>query len=101
MLSHLSTVLSNVMKFIFLLIMLELLSESCFEMLCFDLLFGSAKTRIILVYRPPNLYLNKLAQQNQLSALETLFEYLTCVKYSTFICGNFNFPDIDWIALEI
>ena len=84
----------------FILDNVRLLSESGCEMLCFDMLSGSAKTRIILVYRPLNSYLNKLAQQNQLSALVTLLEYLTCVKYTTFICGDFNFPDIDWIALK-
>ena len=81
--------------------MVKLRSESGCEMLCFDIILTATKHRVILVYRPPNLHLSKLSQQAQLSAMTQLLNYLSDVKYTTFICGDFNFPAIDWDTLNV
>ena len=42
----------------------------------------------------------KTDQIKQLTALVNLLDELSCTKHTTFVCGDFIFPDINWINFK-
>jgi Endonuclease-reverse transcriptase len=67
---------------------------SSLELLGFDLLCSDSKIRFFVVYRPPYRDLQYL----QL-LIECLTVYTDCIQTNV-ITGDFNFPSIDWVALN-
>ena len=62
------------------------------EVLCIDILCNNYKHRFICVYRPPS-YDAKLTCD-----LTNCLNFLCNVNFIVTICGDFNFPNIDWTA---
>ena len=75
----------------------NLISVSGCDIICFDIYFKIAKYRFILVYRPPVLFLPKVDQVHKMQALTQILSSLSATKATTFILGDFNLPNIDWI----
>ena len=67
------------------------------DIICFDIYLKFAKYRVILVYRPPVLFLPKVEQVHKMQALTQILSSLSATKDTTFILGDFNLPNIDWI----
>ena len=69
------------------------------DIVCVDIYFKSVKYRFILVYRPPMLFLPKVDQDHEMQVLTQILSSLSATKDTTFILGDFNLPNIDWINL--
>lgn len=69
-----------------------ILVKSCFQVNQIEVLHLQSHTfRIINVYRAPNLNFDSTKSYG------TKLVDLSLVSYPTIICGDFNFPNIDWI----
>ena len=68
---------------------------SYLEIICIDVIDNNFKNRLIVVYcLPPAAILDYLASFYECLAV------LCNVDYACIICGNFNMPGLDWLAMD-
>ena len=72
------------------------------EVVCFDIYVAKTTYRIILLYRPPNsCFTNVEHCKHGIEALKTSLNELIHVQHTTFICGDFNLPNINWLTNNV
>ena len=77
---------------------LNLCTEAHIEILCFDIHVNKNVSRIILVYRPPNSSFGKTDHiRGGIKSLNIILNELIHLHHTTYICGDFNLPNINWL----
>ena len=66
------------------------------DIVCFNITVHSTNYRFILIYRPPHSSL-KTEIPLKTTALINVIEKLSDLQITTFILGDLNFPDINWM----
>jgi hypothetical protein len=67
------------------------------EIICFDIFLGKIIYRFILLYKPPSTsFINVMHLKKAMDIIIIALTELTDPQFTTFICGDFNLPHINW-----
>ena len=91
-----SSSLKSIIKPLSNIVINQLNDINC-EIICFDIFVCKSTYRFILLYKPPNSCFGTAATLRKAMDLIILaLSELTTTQLTTFICGDFNLPHINW-----